>query len=207
VAGLFITVEGIEGVGKSTNMAFIAEQLTAAGHKVCVTREPGGTPIGERIRQLILETPGDGLSDLGELLLMFAARAEHLRTVIRPALERGETVLCDRFTDASFAYQGGGRGLDKALIGTLQAMVQDDLRPDLTVLLDVSLEVSARRVADRGEAEDRFEQEQSLFFQRVREAYLEIARAEPERVKLVDASRDLAQVQADIATELSSIIN
>jgi dTMP kinase len=140
-------------------------------------------------------------------LLMFAARAEHLRTVIRPALERGETVLCDRFTDASFAYQGGGRGLDKALIGTLQAMVQNDLRPDLTVLLDVSLEVSARRVAGRGEAEDRFEQEQSLFFQRVREAYLEIARAEPERVKLVDASRDLAQVQADIATELSSIIN
>jgi dTMP kinase len=207
VAGLFITVEGIEGVGKSTNMAFIAEQLSAAGHTIALTREPGGTPMGERIRQLILETPGDGLSDLGELLLMFAARAEHLRTVIQPALQRGETVLCDRFTDATFAYQGGGRGLDPALITQLQTMVQADLRPDLTVLLDVSLEVSAQRVAGRGEAEDRFEQEQALFFERVREAYLTIAAAEPERVKVVDASKPLPEVQADIAAVLSSYIS
>lgn len=207
MTGLFITVEGIEGVGKSTNMAFIAEQLTAAGHTIALTREPGGTPMGERIRQLILETPGDGLSDLGELLLMFAARAEHLRTIIQPALQRDETVLCDRFTDATFAYQGGGRGLAPALIAQLQDMVQADLRPDLTVLLDVSVEVSAQRLAGRGEAEDRFEQEKSLFFTRVREAYLAIAEAEPERVKVVDASRPLAQVQADIATVLSSYIS
>ncbi|MGI9289877.1 MAG: dTMP kinase [Gammaproteobacteria bacterium] len=198
MSGLFITVEGIEGVGKSTNMAFIAESLESAGHKVCVTREPGGTPMGERIRQLILETPGDGLSAQGELLLMFAARAEHLNSLIRPALQRGETVLCDRFTDATFAYQGGGRELGPSLIARLQDMVQGEMRPDLTILLDVPLEVSAQRVAGRGEAQDRFEQEQELFFGRVRQAYLDIASAEPERVRVVDASQSLSGVQADI---------
>lgn len=205
--GLFITVEGIEGVGKSTNMDFIAGHLRTAGHKVTVTREPGGTPLAEKIRRLILETPGEELSDLGELLLMFAARAEHLHTLIRPALERGEIVLCDRFTDATFAYQGGGRELDTALIGRLQDMVQNELRPDLTVLLDVSLEVSAARVAGRGEAADRFEQEREQFFGRVRQAYLDIAAAEPERVKVIDASRSLSSVQADIARELDQIIS
>jgi dTMP kinase len=170
MAGIFITVEGIEGVGKSTNMAFIEKRCRAAGQTVCVTREPGGTPMAEKIRQLILETPGDELSDIGELVLMFAARAEHLAALIRPALERGETVLCDRFTDATFAYQGGGRGLDNGLIGKLEALVQGDLRPDLTILLDVPLDVSARRVAGRGEVEDRFEQERTAFFRRVRDA-------------------------------------
>jgi dTMP kinase len=203
--GRFITIEGIEGVGKSTNVAFIEAQCLAAGHTVLVTREPGGTPMAERIRDLILTTPGEGLSGLGELLLMFAARAEHLATLIRPALERGETVICDRFTDATFAYQGGGRGLDVNLIDNLQNIVQGDLRPDLTLLLDVSLEVSAQRIASRGEQVDRFEQERADFFGRVRAAYLEIAANSPERVRVVDASRPLAEVQAEIAGYLTDI--
>jgi dTMP kinase len=203
--GRFITIEGIEGVGKSTNVAFIEAQCLAAGHTVLVTREPGGTPMAERIRDLILTTPGEGLSGLGELLLMFAARAEHLATLIRPALERGETVICDRFTDATFAYQGGGRGLDVNLIDNLQNIVQGDLRPDLTLLLDVPLEVSAQRIASRGEQVDRFEQERADFFGRVRAAYLEIAANSPERVRVVDASRPLAEVQADIAGYLTNI--
>jgi dTMP kinase len=203
--GRFITIEGIEGVGKSTNVAFIAAHCKAAGHTVLVTREPGGTPMAERIRELILATPGEGLSDLGELLLMFAARAEHLATLIRPALERGETVICDRFTDATFAYQGGGRGLDSNLINSLQNIVQGDLRPDLTLLLDVPLEVSAQRIASRGEEVDRFEQERAEFFGRVRAAYLEIAAQAPERVRVVDASQSLAEVQAEIAGYLNDI--
>lgn len=207
MAGLFITVEGIEGVGKSTNMAFIEERCRSAGHTVCVTREPGGTPMAEKIRQLILEAKADELSDISELLLMFAARGEHLSALIRPALERGETVLCDRFTDATFAYQGAGRRLDSGLISTLEEIVQGDLRPDLTILLDVPLDVSAQRVAGRGEAEDRFERERTAFFQRVRDAYLAIAEAEPGRVRLIDASRPLAEVQADIARALDSILS
>jgi dTMP kinase len=205
MTGRFITIEGIEGVGKSTNVAFIEAQCLAAGHTVLVTREPGGTPMAERIRDLILTTPGEGLSDLGELLLMFAARAEHLATLIRPALERGETVICDRFTDATFAYQGGGRGIDMFLISSLQGIVQGDLRPDLTLLLDVPLEVSAQRVASRGKEVDRFEVERADFFGRVREAYLAIAAQEPERVRVVDASQPLADVQAEIAGYLKDI--
>lgn len=203
--GRFITIEGIEGVGKSTNVAFIEAQCKAAGHTVLVTREPGGTPMAERIRDLILATPGEGLSDMGELLLMFAARAEHLASLIRPALERGETVICDRFTDATFAYQGGGRGLDADLINKLQVIVQGDLRPDLTLLLDAPLEVSVQRIASRGEEVDRFEQEQADFFGRVRTAYLEIAAQAPERVRVVDASQPLAEVQARIAEYLNDI--
>jgi dTMP kinase len=203
--GRFITIEGIEGVGKSTNVAFIEAQCKAAGHTVLVTREPGGTPMAERIRDLILATPGEGLSAMGELLLMFAARAEHLASLIRPALERGETVICDRFTDATFAYQGGGRGLDTGLINKLQVIVQGDLRPDLTLLLDAPLEVSVQRIASRGEKVDRFEQEQADFFGRVRTAYLEIAAQAPERVRVVDASQPLAEVQARIAEYLNDI--
>jgi dTMP kinase len=203
--GRFITIEGIEGVGKSTNVAFIEAQCRAAGHTVLVTREPGGTPMAERIRELILATPGEGLSDMGELLLMFAARAEHLASLIRPALERGETVICDRFTDATFAYQGGGRGIDINLINKLQDIVQGDLRPDLTLLLDVPLEVSAQRIASRGETIDRFEQERVEFFGRVRTAYLEIAAQAPERVRVVDASQPLTEVQAEIARYLNDI--
>jgi len=199
--GRFITIEGIEGVGKSTNVNFIADYCRARGDIVHVTREPGGTDIAERIRNLILETPGDGLSDLGELLLMFAARAEHLAGLIRPALERGETVICDRFIDASFAYQGGGRGLDPAIIEALRAIVLGDLWPDLTILLDAPTEVSAERIAGR-EWQDRFEQERAEFFGRVRSAYLGIAAREPDRVRIINASQPLVAVQAAIRDEL-----
>jgi dTMP kinase len=202
-AGRFITIEGIEGVGKSTNVNFIADYFRAKGDVVHITREPGGTEIAERIRNLILETPGDGLSDTGELLLMFAARAEHLAGLIRPALERGETVICDRFIDASFAYQGGGRGLDHEVIGTLRDIVLGKLRPNLTILLDAPTEVSAERIAGR-EWQDRFEQERAEFFARVRSAYLDIAGREPERVRIEDASQPLPAVQAAITDVLVS---
>jgi dTMP kinase len=196
-AGRFITLEGIEGVGKSTNVNFIADYFRAKGDVVHVTREPGGTEIAERIRNLILETPGDGLSDIGELLLMFAARSEHLAGLILPALKRGETVICDRFIDASFAYQGGGRGLNQEMIAALRDMVMGKLRPDLTILLDAPTEVSAERIAGR-EWQDRFEQERAEFFARVRSAYLDIAGREPDRVRIVDASQSLVEVQAAI---------
>jgi dTMP kinase len=199
--GRFITLEGIEGVGKSTNVNFIADYFRAQGDVVHITREPGGTDIAERIRNLILETPGDGLSDLGELLLMFAARAEHMAGLIRPALERGETVVCDRFIDASFAYQGGGRGLDTGVIAALCDIVLGKLRPELTILLDAPTEVSAERIAGRG-WQDRFEQERAEFFDRVRSAYLGIAGREPDRVRIIDASQPLVQVQAAIRAEL-----
>ncbi len=196
--GRFITIEGIEGVGKSTNLAFVAEWFRQQGATVVVTREPGGTEIGERIRRLILDTPGAGLSATGELLLMFAARAEHLHSLIEPALQRGEVVICDRFTDATFAYQGGGRELDTAAIATLETLVQGSLRPHLTLLLDADTRLSAERVAGRGAAKDRFEQEREAFFGRVREAYLQRAAAEPQRIRVIDASQPLPAVQADL---------
>jgi len=200
--GRFITIEGIEGVGKTTNVNLVADYFRDRGATVVVTREPGGTEIGERIRDLILMTPGQGLSDLGELLLMFAARAEHLAALIRPALERGETVVCDRFSDATFAYQGGGRGLDMQVIAALRDIVQGSLRPDLTLLLDAPAEVSARRIVGR-DWQDRFEQERAEFFVRVRQAYLRLAHQEPGRVKVIDASQPLQQVQGQIRAVLS----
>jgi dTMP kinase len=197
MSGLFITLEGIEGLGKSTNLKFMAELCQQAGHDVVVTREPGGTPAAEAIREFILQRSHEDLSDLAELMLMFAARAEHLTGLIRPALARGATVICDRFSDASFAYQGGGRGLPMASIATLRDLVQNDLRPDLTILLDAPLEVSAARMAAR-DYQDRFEQEKLEFFGRVKQAYLDIAREEPARVKIVDADQPLEQVQKTI---------
>ena len=195
--GRFITIEGIEGVGKSTNVNFIAEYFRASGATVIITREPGGTEIAERIRELILMTPGDGLSDLGELLLMFAARAEHLAGLIQPALARGDTVVCDRFSDATFAYQGGGRGLNIEVITALRDMVQGALRPDLTLLLDAPTDVSVARIVGR-EWLDRFEQERADFFGRVRQAYLTIAAQESDRVRVIDASKPLHEVQLAI---------
>lgn len=197
VSGRFITIEGIEGVGKSTNLNFVADYFRASGATVVITREPGGTEMGERIRELILMTPGQGLSDLGELLLMFAARAEHLAGLILPALARGDTVVCDRFTDATFAYQGGGRGLNWETITALRDMVQGALRPDLTLLLDAPTEVSVERIVGR-EWLDRFEQERADFFARVRQAYLNIAAEEPGRVQIIDASKPLVDVQLAI---------
>jgi dTMP kinase len=202
-SGRFITVEGIEGVGKSTNLAFIAEELRRAGHAVLLTREPGGTPLGEGIRELLLQPEGH-IVPMAELLLMFAARAAHIETVILPALQSGCWVVCDRFTDASYAYQGGGRGIPHAAIETLDRLVTGGLRADLTLLLDVPLEVSASRQASRT-GHDRFEREASPFFHRVRASYLALAIAEPERIRLIDAARPLSEVQVDISRALQGI--
>ena len=193
--GCFITLEGGEGVGKSTNVNFVRDCLTAAGKAVVVTREPGGTSLGERIRSILLDGRIEGMDPNTELLLMFAARAEHLGSVVRPALERGDWVVCDRFTDATYAYQGGGRGIAWERIAVLENWVQGDLRPDLTLLLDASPEVGRSRMHDRGGQPDRFEQEQRAFFERVRAAYLTLADRESRRYRVIDAARPLSEVQ------------
>lgn len=196
--GVFITLEGGEGVGKSTNLAFVGECLAAAGKTVRVTREPGGTTLGERIRAILLDRGAEGMDVGAELLLMFAARAQHLAQVIRPALARGEWVVCDRFTDATYAYQGGGRGVAVERIAELETWVQGELRPDLTLLLDAPVELGRARVGGRGGEFDRFEREQLVFFERVRTAYLARAQREPARFRLIDASRPLNEVQAQL---------
>src|SRR5690606_1809734 len=203
--GLFITLEGGEGVGKSTNMAFIADAIRTAGIDLVTTREPGGTALAEQIRQLILSPSSEPMAELAELLLIFAARAQHLERVIQPALAAGQWVLCDRFTDATYAYQGGGRGLSRDAIAVLEALVQGDLRPDMTFLLDAPVDVGSARVAARG-AEDRLEMEQRDFFEKVRAAYLERARAEPARFHLIDAAQPLAQVQQQLNTALTALL-
>jgi len=199
--GKFITVEGIEGVGKTTNIEFIHQQLLTSGKDVVVTREPGGTPLGEAIRGLLLDPEYTGMDSTCELQLMFAARAEHLARVIRPALQQGQWVLCDRFTDATYAYQGGGRGIDKTIIARLEELVQGDFRPDLTLLLDVPVEVGLARAGQRGGL-DRFEQEKRAFFERVRAAYLDMAREHPQRYRVIDAGQPLQQVQQALAAQL-----
>ena len=199
----FITLEGGEGVGKTTNLAFIEDYLTTRGVDLLRTREPGGTPLGERIRGLLLDS--DGMNSSAELLLVFAARAQHLDEVIRPALAAGRWVLCDRFTDASYAYQGGGRNLDLSVICFLEQWVQAGLQPDLTLLLDTSIEVGMSRVRDRG-ATDRFESEHLGFFEKVRAAYLYRADKYPDRIKRIDASGSLGSVQAGIAMHLDHLI-
>lgn len=199
----FITLEGGEGVGKTTNLAFIEDYLTQRGVDLLRTREPGGTPLGERIRGLLLDS--EGMSSSAELLLVFAARAQHLEEVIRPALGAGRWVLCDRFTDASYAYQGGGRGLDLSVIGFLEQWIQVGLQPDLTLLLDTSIEVGMARVQERA-ATDRFESEPLSFFEKVRGAYLQRADQYPDRIKRVDASGNLESVQAGIAMRLDHLI-
>jgi len=197
--GLFITLEGPEGAGKSTNRDYLAELLGAAGREVVLTREPGGTPLAERIREILLAPAAEPMAVDTELLLMFAARAQHLAQVVRPALARGALVLCDRFVDATYAYQGGGRGVPSARIATLEAFVLGDLQPDLTLVFDLPVEIGLARAARRG-ALDRFEQEQRAFFEAVRQTYLERAQAVPERYRIIDASRSLAEVQADLRT-------
>ncbi|MCF6354044.1 MAG: dTMP kinase [Candidatus Polarisedimenticolaceae bacterium] len=204
--GRFITVEGGEGAGKSTNLELIKELLETAGHPVLFTREPGGTPLGEEIRTLLLGHRDDGMAAETELLLMFGARAEHLNRKIIPALNAGTWVLCDRFTDATYAYQGGGRGIAPERIQILEQWVQHDLRPDLTLLLDLPVEVGLER-AGRRSAPDRFESEASQFFQKVRERYLDIAKKEPKRVKVVDASMPLPQVQSQIKTVVGAFLS
>jgi dTMP kinase len=202
--GAFISLEGIEGVGKSTNLAFTADAVRRAGHEVVTTREPGGTQLGERVRDWILNGDHGKLSPETEALLMFAARARHLEEVIRPALAAGRWVVCDRFTDATFAYQGGGRGASRTLLEALEAEIQKGLRPDLTLLLDAPLDVGASRISSR--TPDHFEREQRPFFERVRSAYLSLAAQHPERVKIVDAAQPLPQVQSQIAAEIAELV-
>jgi dTMP kinase len=203
--GCFITVEGTEGVGKTTNMDFTRDFLHQAGIEVVTTREPGGTTLGEEIRELLLGHKHDGMADDTELLLMFAARAEHIARVIRPALERGAWVLCDRFTDATYAYQGGGRGIALERIAALEDWVQGELRPDMTLLLDVPVEIGLTRAGNRSEP-DRFEKEKHDFFERVRSMYLQRAGNYPERYRIIDASQPLEAVQAQLQQALEGIL-
>jgi dTMP kinase len=205
MAGRFITLEGIEGAGKSTVARYIQEWLQARGRPAVLTREPGGTPLAERVRELVLRPDAEVVPPAAELLLMFAARSIHLANLIRPALARGEWVICDRFTDATRAYQGAGRGLDAASIESLATLVHADLVPDLTLLLDLPVAVGLGRAqARRGQA-DRFEQERGPFFERVRAAYLQLARADARRFCVVDAERALPQVQASVAAALEAL--
>ncbi len=196
--GRFITLEGIEGAGKSSQMATIRATLEAMGHRVVLTREPGGAPIAERVRQVLLDPANQGMAADAELLLVFAARAEHLAKTIRPALARGDWVVCDRFTDATYAYQGGGRGLDPVRIGLLETFVQGDLRPDLTLVFDLPVDLGLAR-AGRRSAPDRFEGETLRFFEGARATYLARARAEPARMRLIDASTPLEAVTQTVA--------
>lgn len=194
--GRFLTFEGIEGVGKSTQIARLATALGARGIDVLVTREPGGTPLAESIRALLLQPREESLPPLAELLLMFAARAVHLRNVIEPQLAQGRWVLCDRFTDATYAYQGAGRGLPTQAIATLETLVQGERRPDLTLLLDAPVALASVRVQERNATggPDRFERERAEFFERVRRGYLALAAAAPERIAIIDARASLAEV-------------
>jgi dTMP kinase len=199
--GKFITMEGGEGAGKSTMMARTAQWLAEAGHQVVTTREPGGTALAEKLREVLLDRKNNALAGQTELLLMFAARAQHLDQLIRPSLARGDCVLCDRFTDATWAYQGGGRRLPLQDIETLENLVHGDLQPDLTLLLDLPVEQGLKRAGERSQA-DRFEQESMEFFERVRNAYLQRARVSPERFAVIDASGSRTEVWAQIETAL-----
>jgi len=203
--GRFITLEGIDGAGKSTHVPWIAGRIEAAGHAIVATREPGGTPLGEALRSLILREP---MTHDSEALLMFAARREHLDRVIRPALARGDWVLCDRFTDATYAYQGGGHGVDRARIRELEQWLHGDCQPDVTLLFDVPTGVSRARL-DQAQAEgrtlDKFEREANAFFERVRGAYLERAADDPGRFRVIDSTRPLHEVRTAIERHLESL--
>jgi dTMP kinase len=203
--GRFITLEGIDGAGKSTHAAWLAARIGASGRVVVATREPGGTALGEKLRSLLLH---ESMTRDSEALLMFAARREHLELVIRPALARGDWVLCDRFTDATYAYQGGGHGVPLARIRDLEQWVHGDCRPDATFLFDVPTGVSRARLnaaLREGRALDKFEREESAFFARVRDAYLERAAAEPDRFRIVDSTRPMAVVRAELDRHLAAL--
>lgn len=204
--GLFITVEGVEGAGKTSNIEFIAKKIQAAGHELLLTREPGGTQTGEAIREILISKELPEMHPDTELLLMFAARAEHLHRKIIPALEKGSWVLCDRFTDASYAYQGAGRGLDMEHISQLENLVQGDLRPDYTLLFDLDADIGMSRARNRGET-DRFEQQHIDFFNRVRQQYLTMADENKERYKVIHAQYDFPQVQAQVSDIINEIIS
>lgn len=204
--GRFITLEGIEGAGKSTVAQLVRDWLAARGSMARVTREPGGTPLAERVRNIVLERGDEAVSARAETLLMFAARSIHVENLIRPALARGEWVICDRFTDASRAYQGYGRGMDLEWIEQLANAVHGDLQPDCTLLLDLPVEVGLTRARGRsGVAADRFEAEAAEFFERVRQGYLQIARAQPMRVRVIDAAAALPSVTQQVTRLLESL--
>jgi dTMP kinase len=204
--GRFITLEGIEGVGKSTNLKFINHWLVEKGVELYQTREPGGTPLAEEIRSLLLGEREEKVAENTELLLMFAARSQHLTNVILPRLKKGVWVLSDRFTDATYAYQGGGRDLNRNSIAQLETLVQGTFRPDLTLLLDLPVEIGLARARARGEL-DRFEKEELGFFEKVRRAYLKRVEADPRRYALIDASRPLPAVQDQIKLALQDFYN
>jgi len=201
--GKFITIEGTEGVGKTTNIQFIQSWLHSKQLAYLCTREPGGTPLAGQIRELLLAPREELVCDTAELLLMFAGRAQHLNQVIEPALEEGAWVLCDRFTDATYAYQGAGRGMGTSLISELELIVQGSLRPDLTLILDIPVEVGLKRASERS-APDRFEQEKTEFFDRVRNGYLQIADQHPDRCVVIDASQPLDEVQRELSIALEA---
>jgi dTMP kinase len=204
--GRFITIEGVEGGGKTTNINFIAKLLKEKGKQIVLTREPGGTEVSEAIRDILLSKELPAMHQDTELLLMFAARAEHLQKKILPALAQGKWVLCDRFTDASYAYQGGGRGIAIERIATLERWVQGDFRPDHTFLFDLDAETGLSRAKNRGET-DRFEQEELGFFNRIRAKYLEMATQDSDRYHIINAQHNLAQVQKQVADTLTSILS
>lgn len=201
--GLFLTLEGVDGAGKSTHVQWLVDQLTERGVQVVCTREPGGTALGEKLRALLLHEP---MSLECETLLMFAARAEHLQAVIEPALRAGQWVVCDRFTDATFAYQGGGRELGVERIAVLERWVHPALQPDCTWLFDVPLAVARERL-DRTREQDRFEQEAATFFERTRAVYLARAQQEPLRIQRVDATHSVEQIRQQIALQLEQLVN
>jgi len=195
----FITLEGVEGAGKTTQLALLRDFLKSQGYTVRTTREPGGTPIAEAIRRLLLDRDTEAMDADTELLLVFAARTEHLAKLIRPALARGEWVLCDRFTDSTYAYQGGGRQIDEARIATLEQWVQGELRPDLSLVFDLPVQQGLLRAGKRAPA-DRFESESLAFFERVRKSFQERAQRSPERYCIIDADRSLTEIQSDVIT-------
>ncbi len=195
--GRLITLEGIEGAGKSSHLQFIAKKLQQAGKDVLLTREPGGTTLGEGIRELLLKKDEEEMFEETELLLMFAARAQHVQQVILPAINAGKIVICDRFTDSSYAYQGGGRGISNEKILALESWVMSGFEPDLTLLLDLSVETGLARAKARGKA-DRFEIETVKFFQNARNTFLKIAQDNPDRIKIIDAEQNLETVQLSI---------
>ncbi|MBE9526911.1 MAG: dTMP kinase [Proteobacteria bacterium] len=202
--GKFITIEGSEGAGKSTNIQYIQDYLQAKNIDFIATREPGGTPIAEKIRDLLLDKKNTSLCEDTELLLMFAARSQHLNELIIPALEAGKWVLSDRFTDATYAYQGGGRGLAKNKISQLEQWVQGDLRPDATILLDIPVELGMERVRNRGET-DRFEEEQMSFFKRIRDTYLQLAKDNPQRFHIINTEPAIDEVYQQLKLVLDQL--
>lgn len=202
----FISIEGIEGAGKSTQLAFIQRYLSEHGKQLVMTREPGGTELGEQIRTLLLTPTTTAMTSDTELLLMFAARAEHIEQVIKPALERDQWVLSDRFVDATFAYQGGGRGIDPQRISALSDWTLKGLKTDVTFLFDLPVEMGQQRVLSRNQGIDRFEQEKVDFFERIRACYLQRAQQEPNRIKVIDASKSIVEIELQLTVLLDKLL-